>query len=56
MATKIAVAHTRLFRNIFVCKNCGQKIRTEPLRVINKTIKCRRCQKKSFRPIKSKKK
>ena len=56
MATKIAAAHGRLFKNVFVCKNCGQKIRTEALRVIAKTVKCRRCQKKSFRPIKSKKK
>ncbi len=56
MATQIPAAKTRLFKNVFVCKNCGQKMRTDSLKVIAKTVKCRRCQKKSFRPIKSKKK
>ncbi len=50
MATK------RLFKNVFVCKACGQKMRSEPVRVISKKIICRKCGKKSFRPIKSKKK
>lgn len=56
MGTKIEAAQQRLFRNVFVCKDCGQKMRTDALRVINKTLKCRRCGKKSFRPIKAKKK
>jgi len=56
MATKIPAAQTRLFKNIFVCKNCGQKMRTDSLKVLAKKISCRRCSKKNFRPIKSKKK
>ncbi|MCH7568223.1 MAG: hypothetical protein IIA87_02270 [Nanoarchaeota archaeon] len=56
MATKIAAAQTRLYKNVFVCKNCGQKMRTDALKVISKKIKCRRCDKHVFRPIKSKKK
>jgi DNA-directed RNA polymerase subunit RPC12/RpoP len=56
MATKIAASQNRLFKNVFVCKNCGQKMRTDSLKVIAKTVKCRRCSKHSFRPIKSKKK
>ena len=56
MGTKIPAAMARLFKNVYVCKNCGQKMKTYSLKVIAKTIKCRRCQKHSFRPIKSKKK
>lgn len=56
MTTKIPAAHNRLYKNIFVCKSCGQKIKTDALKVIAKTVKCRRCQKHNFRPIKSKKK
>ncbi len=56
MATKIAAAHNRIFKNMFVCKACGQKMRSESVRVIAKKIICRRCGKKTFRPIKSKKK
>ena len=56
MATKIPAAQTRLFKNIFVCKNCGQKIRANSLKILARTVKCRNCNKKSFRPIKSKKK
>ena len=56
MATKIAAAHTRLFKYMFVCKGCGQKTRTEALKVIEKKVRCRRCGKKNFRAAKSKKK
>ena len=56
MATKIPAAQTRLFKNIFVCKNCGQKMRANSLKILARTVKCRKCSKKSFRPIKSKKK
>jgi len=56
MGTKIPAAQARLYKNVFVCKSCGQKMRTDSLRVIAKKIKCRRCGKKDFRPIKSKKK
>ena len=56
MATKIPAAQARMYKNVFVCKNCGQKMKSDPLKVISKKLKCRRCQKKSFRPIKAKKK
>lgn len=55
MGTKLPVAQARLFRNMFVCKNCGQKMRSEALKVISKTIKCRRCGKHSFRTVSVKK-
>lgn len=56
MATKIAAAQNRLFKNVFVCKACGQKMKSDALKVIAKKISCRRCGKHNFRPIKSKKK
>ncbi|MGV8142581.1 MAG: hypothetical protein ACP5NS_03005 [Candidatus Pacearchaeota archaeon] len=55
MGTKLPAAMQRLFKNMFVCKNCGQKMRTESLKVISKTIICRRCGKHSFRPVSIKK-
>lgn len=56
MGTKIPAAQTRMFKNVFVCKNCGQKMKTDSIRVIAGKIKCRRCSKKAFRPKKAKKK
>lgn len=56
MATKIPAAMNRLFKNVFVCKACGQKMKADPLKVIAQKITCRRCGKHAFRPIKSKKK
>jgi len=56
MATKIHAAQIRMFKNIFVCKKCGQKMRTDSIRVIAGKTKCRRCGKDAFRPKKAKKK
>lgn len=56
MGTKIPAAQTRMFKNIFVCKACGQKMRTDSIKVISKTITCRRCGKHNFRPMRAKKK
>jgi len=56
MATKIPAAQARLFKNVFVCKSCGQKMKTDSIRVIAKKVKCRKCSKKNFRAIKAKKK
>ncbi|MBS3083917.1 hypothetical protein J4423_03875 [Candidatus Pacearchaeota archaeon] len=55
MGTKLPAAMTRLFRNMFVCKNCGQKMRSESLKVISKSITCRRCRKHNFRTVSLKK-
>jgi len=56
MATKIPAAQKRMFKNIFVCRNCGQKMKTESLRVIARTVRCRRCGRNIFRPKRHKKK
>ncbi|MBX4212562.1 hypothetical protein KW787_03875 [Candidatus Pacearchaeota archaeon] len=54
MATKIPIAQKRLFANVFICKDCSKKIRTQAVRVIAHKVKCPRCGGHSFRPIRKK--
>ena len=54
MATKIPAATNRLYKNMFICKNCKHKMRFEPLKVITGKARCRKCKKKDFRPVKKK--
>lgn len=51
---KIAAAQTRLFKNIFVCKNCKSKIRAESKKIITGKVRCRKCGGKDFRPKRKK--
>lgn len=51
---KIPAAQARLFKNIFVCKECKSKIRTDPLRVISGKVRCRKCKSNRLRPIRKK--
>ncbi|MBS3075217.1 hypothetical protein J4429_02035 [Candidatus Pacearchaeota archaeon] len=54
MATKLAVTQTRLFKNVFVCKNCKSKIRADSRKILEGKVRCRKCLKKAFRPIRRK--
>jgi phage FluMu protein Com len=54
MATKIAAAQQRMFANVFVCRNCNKKIRTQAVRVIARKVKCPRCDNRALRPIRKK--
>jgi len=54
MATKLPVTQARLFKNVFICKHCKTKIRTDPRKILEKKVRCRKCLKKSFRPIRKK--
>ena len=49
MATKIKEAADRMFKNVFICKNCKSKQRADPLKVLKGKIKCRNCKKAAFR-------
>jgi len=51
---KIPEAQARLFKNIFICKDCSSRLRTDSLRVLGGKVKCRKCAGKKFRPIKKK--
>ena len=54
MATKILAAQRRLFRNVFICKNCGKKMRADPGKIAEGRIKCRGCQRRAFKPARKK--
>lgn len=49
---KHEAAMNRLFKRVFVCKNCKSKIRTDMVKIIQKKISCKKCGCDSFRPIK----
>jgi len=49
---KFEEASRRLFKNVFVCKRCKSKIRAQPMKILQGEIRCRRCDKTSFRAIK----
>ncbi|MEM4719533.1 MAG: hypothetical protein QXG18_01555 [Candidatus Pacearchaeota archaeon] len=54
MATKLAAAHKRLFKNLFFCKVCKQRIKVDPSKILSGKVSCRRCKSKSFRPVNKK--
>ena len=54
MAAKIPAAQNRLFKNVFVCKNCQHKMRLRPIKILTGKAKCRNCGKKDFRPLRKK--
>jgi DNA-directed RNA polymerase subunit RPC12/RpoP len=54
MATKIPVAQKRLFHDVFVCKDCAKRVRTQAVRVVSRKVRCPRCDGKSFRQIRKK--
>ncbi len=54
MGTKIPIAQARLFANVFVCKNCSHKTRTQAIRILQGKIRCRKCGSKAFRTIRKK--
>ena len=51
---KILEATNRMFKNMFVCKSCQSKIKATPQKILDGKVKCRKCGKKSFRPLKKK--
>lgn len=54
MGTKLPVAQTRLFKDVYVCKNCKAKVRAEARKILEGKVRCRKCLKKVFRPIRRK--
>ena len=54
MATKIPVAQKRLFQNVFICKKCQKKIRSQPVRINAGKVKCPRCDNRTFRTVRKK--
>jgi len=54
MATKLPATQGRLFKNIFICKHCKSKIRADSRKILEGKVRCRKCLKKTFRPIRKK--
>ena len=54
MATKLPAAQARLSKNMFVCKNCKHKVRAEARKILEGKVRCRKCLKRAFRPIRKK--
>jgi len=51
---KIKEAQNRMFKNVFVCKKCKTKIRSDVQKILKGKVKCRKCGKRAFRPLKKK--
>lgn len=51
---KIPEAQNRLFKNVFVCKKCQTKRKAKMQQILTEKVKCRKCGKKAFRPLKKK--
>lgn len=54
MATKIPAAQKRMFGDVFICKRCAKKIRSQSVRITAGKVKCPRCDNRSFRTIRKK--
>ncbi len=51
---KIPEANARMYKNVFVCKACQSKMRSNPQKILKGKVKCRKCGKRAFRPLKKK--
>jgi hypothetical protein len=51
---KIPEATNRLFKNVFVCKNCKTKMKADSQKVLAGKVRCRKCKRGAFRPIRKK--
>lgn len=54
MATKLPAAQARLLKNMFVCKYCKHKVRSEARKILEGKVRCRKCLKRAFRPVRKK--
>ncbi len=52
---KFAEATSRLFKGVFVCRKCKTKTRANVNKIIKREVACKKCGRRSFRPIKGKK-
>lgn len=51
---KIPAAQARLFKNVFICRNCKSTIKADGRKIILGKIKCRKCGSTAFRPRRKK--
>jgi ribosomal protein L40E len=48
---KFPEAESRLFHRVFICMNCGARLRADIAKVREGKVKCRKCKRKKLRPI-----
>jgi ribosomal protein L40E len=53
---KFPEADARLFQRVFICMNCGARMRADMAKVKAGKIKCRKCRRKELRQIKKERK
>jgi ribosomal protein L40E len=51
---KFPEAEARLIKNKFVCRRCKSVMHVPPMKVINKEVRCKRCDGKALRPKRKK--
>jgi len=51
---KIPEAEARMFKDVFVCRDCKTAIRASTLKVLGGSVKCRKCGSRALRPKKKK--
>ena len=51
---KFPQAEVRKFHNVFVCKNCKQKLRAPNLKILAGKVTCKRCGGHALRPVRKK--
>ncbi|MCX6746889.1 MAG: hypothetical protein NTU63_02010 [Candidatus Pacearchaeota archaeon] len=51
---KIIEASNRLYKNVFVCRNCKTKIKSDPQKILKGKVRCRKCKRNAFRPLRKK--
>ncbi|MFH0752246.1 MAG: hypothetical protein V1914_01480 [archaeon] len=52
---KFEEASKRMFGRVFVCRKCKKKKKLEPVKVTAKSVICKNCGSRAFRPIKKQK-
>ncbi len=51
---KFPEANRRLYGNVFVCRKCKTKMRTDAAKVKKGRISCKKCTSKALRPVRKK--
>ena len=51
---KFPEAELRLFKNVFICKNCKNKVKAPNLKILAGKITCKNCGGHAFRPLRKK--
>ena len=51
---KFAEAQSRLYKSVFVCRNCKTKIRASSVKIKLGKVHCRKCNSKALRAVRKK--